>query len=250
MAASPWSSTGIDKMNTNITGVDDKLKMVSDELQNQFMLAQGVFIGQKDLSTINAEYKRAYADQHSVGVSNTTFGVVMAFAVTIVILAFIAKSLSKGYLYASFVMVVVPLILLLAFFFWKLNRAQKMQEAAGELVKQHFPILNSFCEAVEAVQYLGRTITEESIREHLVTLAVRILDAEAKLDVVRLAHGRLVHDLNHLSGYILKTQESMDRVSAGAEKFGLKFSKSRLFLDGAKHINDVAARIAQANMTH
>lgn len=99
--------------------------------------------------------------------------------------------------------------------------------------------LENFQEAVRALNPDDDNVTEyneASVRQTLIYLAMRVLEAEKNLDVVRLQEQSDEQNLQHTLGWLQKCRAMFNSTRNQAGSFGLEYGKQQLFADAKSRI--------------
>lgn len=136
-------------------------------------------------------------------------------------------------------LVIEGIFIVLLIIYFKLC-TRKTLNKDREIIHRFEHISDDFMSCVDSLNPIGITIpfhSEASVRDMLVTLAVRILDCEASFDEVRKQDWRDVFGILHLGNFLHSCHADFVKVSNCAkDKFGIEFKKAEIFADAQKHI--------------
>ncbi|MFA7252297.1 MAG: hypothetical protein WC027_00355 [Candidatus Paceibacterota bacterium] len=224
-------------MNAHGENIDDLLGLVDPELVRSYgrnRLSDGM-----NLAQVNDKYKEV---EQKLVVLARRHKMLLLCVVTMLPISFLASVFMKS----PGLGIVLACILALGSKFID-NLYVRAEDRIGTLRHSLVADLKTFRNATEALKSpIGRTMREytaASTRDNLITCAVRILDAEAKLDEVRFMTNRRLHDLVHYSNWLMRCQEEQKKIEEGIKVFGLKFDRSEIFAEARKHNARVDAEI-------
>ncbi len=221
--------------------IDDLLEIVDSSLVETYEKLNPLPQGMGSLREINEVYKKAdgvlqnHDDKHLKLTLGIMLGMIssMGFAGILEVFHIVTPIVR--------ILICSPLVCGVIFGLWKVWKNEDECKDAQRTKSKYDWILAKFRGKVEALESpVVRTLSrynKDSIRENLLTYAVQILDAEKKLDIVRLQKQRNVFDMAHLCNWITERRERLTKAEDAAKAFALEFDKSALFNEAAKHVD-------------
>ncbi|MEK7641791.1 MAG: hypothetical protein AAB365_02240 [Patescibacteria group bacterium] len=131
--------------------------------------------------------------------------------------------------------------------FLRVNYYERKIKTVLPLIQNGNTVFGSFKKSVDALNPLGTgnsyhdVVTDKVVRERLVSLAYRTLDAQAGFDKSRLIPEACRYDIIHSGQWIEKCENWFDQVwNVATQDFALVFDKTKIF-------EDAAAELARSN---